>query len=166
MSNFVEFAIRLQDKRPLPIDFVAESPCGSAYVDARSILRGIRPDRRDGPFFTYGMKFVSRRENGQLVVRIDSSKQQTTEARLLQDLSQEFSRRESEIFLRLPGQIPLKPGLRYALFSEHDCSRTGDSLIRASWTGKPGETSFAVDRSCFAPFAGWARTTLPPYMGL
>jgi hypothetical protein len=174
MSNFVEFTIRLQNKKPRPIDFLAESPCGAAYVDARSILRGIRPDRRDGSFFAYGMKFVSHTENGQLMVLVNKRRQQTSETLLLESIRDAFEERESEVVIGLPSRIRSTPGRRYVLFSERRCSLqtnghelpSSRALIRAAWTGVPRETTIAVAPHCSPGLAGWAQTTLPPYMGL
>ena len=90
MSNFVEFAIRLQNKRPRPIDYMAESPCGMAYLDVRSIIRGYRPTSRDEKFFEKRILFVSTVDNGELIAQVDASGRQTDEGRILKTLATLF----------------------------------------------------------------------------
>ena len=58
MRNYLMLAAELQGKHPLFIRAVADSPCGLAYVDSRSIARGnLPPDFLSGA----GLKFVSQR---------------------------------------------------------------------------------------------------------
>jgi hypothetical protein len=166
MSNFVEFAIRLQQKTPLPIDYIAQSGCGAVYVDARSIFRGIRPDTRDGDFFSYGMNFVSGDDGGEAIVRVSRNASQTRETRLIRAIRDALEKHEAEMFRSLPARIRTEPGLTYLIYSERPClGSAGTSLIRRNWKAKRSET-VDIDPQCLAPFAGWARTTLPPYMGL
>lgn len=149
MSNFIEFAIRLQNKNPRPIDYMAESPCGMAYVDVRSIIRGYRPVPRDGAMFQMGISFVSSTDNGQIVARIDSNRSQTDEARTLERLRKALGERDVEIFTSVRFRAPVEPGLHYAIFSENACREPAG----------PGAI-------CTNGLTGWARTTLPEYMGL
>jgi len=149
MSNFIEFAIRLQNKNLRPIDYMAESPCGMAYVDVRSIIRGYRPVPRDGAMFQMGISFVSSTDNGQIVARIDSNRSQTDEARTLERLRKALGERDVEIFTSVRFRAPVEPGLHYAIFSENACREPAG----------PGAI-------CTNGLTGWARTTLPEYMGL
>lgn len=167
MSNFMEFAIRLQNKRPKPIDFMKESPCGWAYVDARSILRGIRPDRRDGDFYGYEMQFVSHSENGQLIVLVNTRAPQSEESRLLRDVRDAFHRREAEVFTTLPARIPILPGHQHLIYSSPTCTNcdTGPLIVRKWSATTPAKREY-VNPHWRTRFAGWARTELPSYMGL
>lgn len=149
MSNFIEFAIRLQDKKPRPIDYMAESPCGMTYVDVRSIIRGYRPVPRDGAMFQEGISFVSSTDNGQIIARVDSKGSQTDEARTLEQLAKILGEREVEIFTGSRLKIAEEPGLRYAVFSKQAC-----------------QNHATADEICTHGLTGWARTTLPEYMGL
>ncbi len=149
MSNFLEFAIRLQNKAPRPIDYMAESPCGMAYVDVRSIIRGYRPVPRDGAMFQEQITFVSSVDNGQIVARVESNGMQTDEARTLERLRRALGEREVEIFTGRSLQSPEEPGLRYAVFSRQAC-----------------QSHATADEICTEGLTGWARTTLPGYMGL
>ena len=175
MSNFIQFAIRLQGKKPLPIDYLAESPCGMAYTDARSILRGYRPDRRDGDLFADNIHFVSSTGNGQVVALINLRGPTTVEARMLEEVRDTLGRYETDLFVRPAGDtsqkwmIPSREGLHYVVFSSGPCQANepiahSKTLIQLDWTGHPKSPAVTVARS--APFAGWAHTTLPPYMGL
>ncbi|MBV8866857.1 MAG: hypothetical protein JO210_15790, partial [Acidobacteriaceae bacterium] len=146
MSNFIEFAIRLQNKRPLPIDYIAESPCGMAYVDVRSIIRGYRPVPRDGAMFEERISFVSSTDGGQIIAFVEAKGGQTDEARILEQLKKVLGQHDVEIFTgrRLPN--PDEPGLRYATFSEKACREPA----------RP-------EAICTHGLTGWARTTLPEY---
>ncbi len=174
MSNFIEFAIRLQNKQPKPIDYMSESPCGLAYVDVRSIVRGYRPTSRDGAFFEDRISFASSVNDGELIARIDSNGKQTDEARILKALVGLFRPREVEIFTEMPSRIPIEPGLRYAIFSTQPCrirvagqaAPANDSLIQATWVGGSRSGQNSAEAACAGGLTGWARTTLPPYMGL
>jgi hypothetical protein len=173
MSNFIEFAIRLQHKEPKPIDYMAESPCGLAYVDVRSIVRGYRPTTRDGAFFEDQVVFASTTHNGQLIARIDSKGQRTSEAGILEKLCSSFGQRNVEIFTGTQLNFSVQPGLRYAVFSKQPCQIRLDSqpvaktagLIQATWSGSL-KGPFRAEANCPAAGSGWIRTTLPPYMGL
>ena len=113
MSNFIEFAIRLQNKSPRPIDYMAESPCGMAYVDVRSIIRGYRPVPRDGAMFQEDISFVSSTDNGQIIARIDSKGSQTDEARTLEQLRKDTRRKRGrDIYEKELGN---SRGARFAL---------------------------------------------------
>jgi hypothetical protein len=172
MSNFIELAIRLQNKYPRPINSMSESPCGIAYVDVRSIMRGYRRAPRDGNLFQDAISLNSIPGNGETIARIDSNGKQTEEGRTLKILFQTFGPRQVEIFLAERMRIALTPGLRYAIFSSQPCqvtiepefnSKAVGDLIQATWmASKEGE----VEATCSGKFAGWAKTTLPPYMGL
>ncbi|HEX4165041.1 MAG TPA: hypothetical protein VHZ55_06150 [Bryobacteraceae bacterium] len=170
MSNYLQFAIRLQGEKPLPIDYMAESPCGRAYVDARSILRGYRPDVRDGDFFGYHITFASSAENGQLIANVSLHGARTDEARTLEQLRDVLGRREIDIFSnRHRWYITTQEGLRYAVFGSGPCQVQGvnanpSALIQAVWIGPAQKRRVAVE--CNGNFAGWAHTTLPPYLGL
>lgn len=175
MSNFIEFAIRTQGKTPLAIDYLAESPCGIAYVDARSIIRGYRPTAQDGAFLQHGVSLASATNNGELVVEIDGRARQTEEAQLLAELSKFFDGREIEIFQRIPRPIALEPGREYVVFSSLPCHVTSSGtavplaqggLLQAAWTVEPAQKRKTAEAACPAAFAGWAQTMLPPYMGL
>jgi hypothetical protein len=174
MSNFLEFAIRLQNKRPRPIDYMAESPCGIAYLDARSIIRGYRPTPRDENFFDKRILFVSTIDDGELIAQVDAKGRQTDEARVLKALATLFGPREIEIFPELPSKIPVKPGLRYAIFSTQACQITiggrqlpgTDNLIQAEWVSSTGTNEQTVEAICPSHSAGWARASHPAYMGL
>jgi hypothetical protein len=176
MTNFIEFAIRLQHKRALPIDYLSESPCGLAYVDARSIIRGYRPTAQDGPFLDRSAaSFVSSTDNGELIVEIDARSTQTIEAAALKQLAQLFPQREVQIFTGSQFQIPIKPGLTYAIFSEQECKMSGPQLqgrnrsgplTTETWAGTVGEKKERAEVTCASGFSGWAHTVLPPYMGL
>ncbi len=149
MSNFIEFAIRRQNKRPLAIDYMAESPCGTAYVDVRSVIRGYRPVPRDGAMFQEDISFVSSTDNGEIIARIDSKGSQTDEARTLEKLRKTLGEREVEIFTGATLHKPEEPGLHYAVFSQQVCDKHAP-----------------VEAICTDGLTGWARTTLPEYMGL
>ncbi len=174
MSNFIEFAIRLQNKKPKPIDDMGESPCGIAYVDARSIIRGYRPTSRDGKFFEDQILFASKVNDGELIARIDSRGKQTDEGRILEKLAALFGPRETEIFTGTRSRITIKPGVRYAIFSTQSCriSIAGrelpatSNLIQATWVGSSRAIQSTAEAACSGALAGWARTSLPPYMGL
>jgi hypothetical protein len=174
MSNFIEFAIRLQNKRPKPIDYMSESPCGVAYVDARSIIRGYRPTSRDGKFFDDEILFASTVNNGELIARVDSKGKQTDEARILKMLAGLFGPREIEIFTGTPSRTLIRPNLRYAIFSTRPCRisidghplSATDSLIQAVWVGSFSAYQNRVEAACSGGSTGWAHTALPPYMGL
>ena len=173
MSNFVEFAVRLANKRPRPIDYMAESPCGMAYLDVRSIIRGYRPTARDDNFLEKRIQFVSRANNGELIAQVDAKGQQTDEARILKTLATLFGPREIEIFPGTPSRIPVKPGLRYAIFSTQACHISiggrqlpaTDNLIQATWVSSTTNAQTA-EATCPNGLAGWARASLPAYMGL
>ncbi|MDQ2712300.1 MAG: hypothetical protein M3Y24_08745, partial [Acidobacteriota bacterium] len=177
MSNFIEFAIRLQNKKTRAIDYMAQSPCGLAYVDARSIIRGYRPTDRDGPIFKEQITFVSSAGNGQLIARIDARGKQTEEARALKDLRSILGERNTEIFLsRSSLHIGLEPGLKYAIFSGQPCQialsgndlpmqLTTHGLVRGAWTSSLLEKNQTASMACTGPFSGWARTVSPAYMG-
>ncbi len=174
MSNFIEFAIRLQNKQPEPIDYLSESACGIAYVDVRSIIRGYRPTPRDGKFFDDQILFASTINKGELIARVDAKGRQTQEARVLKKLAALFGTRAVEIFIGTPSRIPMQPGLRYAIFSTRQCQiRIGgqpapatDNLIRAEWVGSLETRRNTAEATCSGGLSGWARTVLPPYMGL
>jgi len=173
MSNFLEFAIRLQHKRPRPIDYLGESPCGLAYVDARSIVRGYRPVPRDGAFFDKEMRFVSSPENGQLIVQVDALAPQTSTSLLMADLSAALAKRDVEIVRTPRAQIPLQPGLHYVLFAEPSCSALlnarllpHSTMIRAQWLQADRFSIAEFQTSCSGSLSGWARTVLPPYLGM
>ncbi len=164
MSNFLEFAIRLQNKTPRPIDYLAQSPCGLAYVDVRSIFRGYRPTPRDGPLLQKRITFSSTVDNGQLIATIHSRQPRSLEAQLLEELRHAFGTRDVEVFLGNSLRIPVEPGRKYAVFSEQPCGPNGaTSLIQSTWTGDSEERREAT---CPGPLSGWARTVLPPYMGM
>ena len=181
MSNFIELAIRLQGKTPRLIDYLAQSPCGLAYLDARSVIRGYRPTDRDGPMFQERITFVSSSDNGQLVARIDASGKQTKEGQSLEELHRILEGRNTEIFLRdsrskMNWHISVEPGLKYAVFSGQPCqiSIVGNAapmqletlgLIRGAWTGNFVDEDQTATANCQDSFSGWARTVLPAYMG-
>ncbi len=173
MSNFIEFAIRLQNKAPRGIDYLAESACGMAYVDARSILRGYRPVPRDRAFFHDQLRFVSQTDNGQLIVRVDSQTGQTDEASALEQVRARLGQRDIELFIDPQANIPLEPGLQYAVFSAKPChvSIAGQPLsidkeiIQSSWKGTRSQNGAFAKIDCPGKLAGWARTVLPPYIG-
>ncbi len=149
MSNFIEFAIRLQNKQPRAIDYLAESPCAMAYLDARSIIRGYRPVPRDGPMFHENISFASSIDNGQIIVRVESSRGQTDEARTLEQLRKTLGPRDVDIFTGTRPRISAQPGFSCVVFSPRACREhaTPQSI-------------------CTDGLTGWARTTLPSYMGL
>ena len=177
MSNYIEFAIRLQNKKPRTIDYMAQSPCGLAYVDARSIIRGYRPNERDGPMFKEQITFASSAGNGQLIARIDAKGKQTEEARALENLRSVLGERNTEIFLSPSSiQIGLEPGLEYAVFSGQPCQialsgnnlpvrLTTHGLVRGTWTSGLWEKNQTASIACSDSFSGWARTVSPAYMG-
>ncbi len=177
MSNYIEFAIRLQNKKPRTLDFMAQSPCGLAYVDARSMIRGYRPNERDGPMFNEQITFVSSEGNGQLIARIDANGKATEEAQALRDLRAVLGERNSEIFLSpITFQIGLEPGLKYAVFSGQVCrialngndlpmQLTTHGLVRGAWTSSLLEKNQTASIACADSFSGWARTVSPTYMG-
>ena len=170
MSNFVELAIRLQGKKPLGIDHLDQSACGVAYVDARSVVRGYRPVPRDGPIFDHGIRSVSQTNNGQLVVRLDSKGGATLAGRTLQQLREVLGRYETDIFLKPPLKMRVDFGTPAVVFSAEPCQLSFRSeplprelgLIRGKWQGQ-NKTSEA---NCPNPFSGWARRSLPTYLGL
>ena len=176
MSNFIELAIRLQGKEPRAIDYLAESPCGMAYVDARSILRGYRPDVRDGAFFENEMTEASRVENGQMIVRVSVRSQRSVLSTVLKELTQALNRRQAEIFAwhgsTVERSVPVEEGIRYAVFGERPCKTeqriaqrpVGLDLVWATWTGSG--LGQAVRVNCSSGFAGWARSELPVYLGM
>ncbi len=174
MSDFLEFAIRLQNKRPRPIDYLAESPCGWAYVDVRSIIRGYRPTPRDGPFFLRRIVFASTTNNGELIALVDSTSQPSPETRLLTSLAKMFAARATEIFTASSFRIPITAGVEYAVFSDRPCRfdptpprSNGLPLIQAAWVGALSNTRQTVEATCpAAALSGWARTVEPPYIGL
>ncbi len=159
MSNYVQLAIRLQGKNPLPIDYLAESPCGRAYVDARSILRGFRPDPRDGRFFDYQIEFVSSPQNGQLIAEVNLHGEQTEQARILQRVRQTLGPRQIDIYAQNVQEIKTRRGLRYTVFSSGPCRVEGSD--ETTWMGSGRTTKV----QCDGAFAGWAYTTLPPVYG-
>lgn len=173
MSNYLEFAIRVQNKNPNGIDYLAESSCGIAYVDARSVIRGYRPVPRDGAFFKDAIAFASATDNGQIILRIDAKSGQTQEGIALQSLRETLGEREVQIYNRPLADITIEPGIRYAVFSQEPCqvSLNGRALpgaadmVRAAWTGVPNAAGKA-QLNCPGRVVGWARTALPPYMGL
>jgi hypothetical protein len=174
MSNFIEFAIRLQNKQPKPIDYMAESPCNVAYVDARSIIRGYRPTSRDGNLFEEQILFASTVNDGELIARVDSQAKQTDEGQILKKLAGLFGPREIEIFTGALSRIPIRPGLRYAIFSTRPCRISIDgrqlpateNLIQATWFGSSRAPQNTAEAACSGGLAGWAHTLLPSYMGL
>ncbi len=179
MTNFIELAIRVENKTPRPIDYLAESPCGFAYVDVRSIIRGYRPTGRDGKLFNRQVRFVSSANNGQLIASVSSRGNQTAEGQVLETLRQVLGPHYTEMFVGSSMLIPVQPGLRYVVFSDKPCSVkisgrpvSGDpdvsktSISRYAWTGAAEREKQVAEASCPAGLAGWAQTTLPPYMGL
>jgi hypothetical protein len=174
MSNFLEFAVRLQNKRPKPIDYLAQSTCGMAYVDVRSIIRGYRPTSRDGKSLKRQVLFVSTVNDGELIAQIDSKGRETDEGRTLKALASLFGSRAIEIFTGIPSRIYIKPGLRYAIFATRSCQveiggrqlPVTDDLIQTTWIPSPGTLQTVAEAVCPRGLAGWARASLPPYMGL
>ncbi len=176
MSNYLELAIRLQGKEPRAIDYMAESACGMAYVDARSIMRGYRPDVRDGAFFEDEMTEASRVENGQMIVRVNMRGRRSALSRVLEELPRALDRRQGEIFAwggsSSQRSVPIAEGIRYAVFGEGPCTvqkekvqrPVGLALIWAAWTGSGREQTVRVN--CGSGFAGWARSELPAYLGM
>ena len=179
MSDFIEFAIRLQNKTPRPLDYMAESSCGIAFVDVRSIFRGYRPTQRDGPMFSQQITFVSHTGDGEQIARVAMYGRQTAEARVIKAVRDHLGDHPMELFLEPPQTRPFKitltPGLRYALFSNGSPCRIDmpgtprvlfgiNEILQAAWTGPPRLSLAQI--TCSGTINGWAHTTLPDYMGL
>ena len=74
----------------------------------------------------------------------------------------------------MPSSIPIKPDLRYAIFSTQACQISidgrrfpvTDNLIRATWISSTRTDEQTAEATCPSGLAGWARSSLPAYMGL
>jgi hypothetical protein len=174
MSNFIEFAIRMRNQEPRPLDAMKQSRCGFAYVDARSMVRGYHPNSQDGALFSKRMNLISPLNDGEPLVRIDARQPAGNETAMLAALRRMLGMRAVEIFLPARN-IKVVPGLRYVVFSDQPCSIPPElgaflpgmpSVIRAAWTASRLDSRLAAHVDCPSSWSGWARTSLPPYMGM
>jgi hypothetical protein len=180
--GYLELAVRLQHKNPVMVmakDW-KKAPCGFIYVDSRSVTRPVSPlihpeDLRH--FLSSGISVVSRANEGQLILLVETSKPQSLEGVILSDLCDFFGGREFEVMF-MPtdtGKVRLIPPYRYAIFTDGPSCRVqpegkllvsnGLGHLKLIWDGGIANGPLSAIVSCpGATIVGWAESVWPDYM--
>jgi hypothetical protein len=187
MSNYLELAVRLQNKKPMIISDLHQSPCGILFIDSRSLTRELVTNNSDAQkLLSQKVTIVSEQANtGQPILRISESDHPSPDAQLFTDIRNFFGGKDFEIYFNTgkpqPAhfKITTDPVARYVFFSSGgSCAVTVDGLpssetrplrtgmLRASWQDSPAGTSHKLDVTCTGEPSGWAMTVLPRYMGI
>ena len=149
MSSYLDLAMRIQNKTPYRIDNVANSPCGGAYLDLRSVIR------RDsvGVFVPHSNLTVAsqRPELGRPIVWMENLRDPSPETQTYQELAAYYKGKDAEVFTgsELHEDAP-KPGLADTAFSFGGNCETIPPFHHLCATGP------AV--------SGWARTVFPAFI--
>lgn len=189
MVNYLELAVRLQNKTPAVLDSWPSGSCAFVYTDARSLTRqqSAGPSRDLSSLLRWQVSVASRdSQSGQPILLVQARGPASEEARLFSELRRYFSGREFEVFfanqatLGDHGTLELTPPYQYVLFSDAipcsvdtpvgDVSRSGNGargFLRLAWDWSHERRQSLVRVNCrSAKLWGWAQSVLPPYMSI
>jgi hypothetical protein len=181
MVNYLEFAVRLQGKRPILVQSLEQSPCGQVYTDARSVMRYDRLSSNTATFelLDKNITIVSNdNQNGQLILRADRTSGSSNTGPVLSQLRTHFDAREIEIYILLSTvhEIDIQSRLpfEYAVFAEpksscnlesRELAAVRNDTILFTWSSTDLRGPVHVHAVCLFPnLVGWAKTVLPRYM--
>jgi hypothetical protein len=178
MVAYLELAVRLQNKAPLILESWKDAPCGTAYVDARSVTRSwlMGPSFFHSEILKHKVSFVSRdATEGEPILLAEVAQPQSKTASLLVELQHYFAGQEFEIFsqeqVSQAGQttrslaqtlyITLTPPYHYVLFSDvPGCHTDAPSVsfkhfedgktqfLRWAWDGSSQQRPYSVEVRC------------------